>query len=176
MTHEIIIYNRNVSFEIGNVGSITFLSERSVLCFLFSEDDNLCLSDWSELLFLSFQLVKDEKSRPSCLACWFWYRRIALSDLYGSKFWAELCKKLLQCFFHWIRPHWGIEFFISRWNINIAAFSDRVIWLTKWSFHNVFLFSLSSVCWQAAQKIVAYLTMFDCYISPSRWWDYVCFA
>ena len=41
-------------FEIGNVGSITFLSERSVLCFLFSEDDNLCLSDWSELLFLSF--------------------------------------------------------------------------------------------------------------------------
>ena len=55
--------------EIGNVGSITFLSERSVLCFLLSEDDNLCLSDWSELLFLSFQLVKDEKSRPSCLAC-----------------------------------------------------------------------------------------------------------
>ena len=79
-------------------------------------------------------------------------------------------------FFHWIRPHWGIEFSISRWNINIVAFSDRVIWLTKWSFHNVFLFSLSSVCWQAAQKIVAYLTMFDCYISPSRWWDYVCFA
>ena len=54
MTHEIIIYNRNVSFEIGNVGSITFLSERSVLYFLLSEDENLCLSDWSELLFLSF--------------------------------------------------------------------------------------------------------------------------
>ena len=54
MTDEIIIYNRNVSFEIGNVGSITFLSERSVLCFLLSEDDNLCLSDWSDLLFLSF--------------------------------------------------------------------------------------------------------------------------
>ena len=54
MTHEIIIYNRYVSFEIGNVCSITFLSERSVLCFLLSEDDNLCLSDWSELLFLSF--------------------------------------------------------------------------------------------------------------------------
>ena len=176
MTHEIIIYNSYVSFEIGNVSSITFLSERSVLCFLFSEDDNLCLSDWSELLFLSFQLVKDEKSRPSCLACWFWYRRIALSDLYGSKFWAELWKKLLQCFFHWIRPHWGIEFYVSRWNINMVAFSDRVIWLTKWSFHNVFLFSLSSVFWQAAQKIVAYLTMFDCYISPSRWLDYVCFA
>ena len=69
LTHEIIIYNRNISFEIGNVGSITFLLERSVLCFLLSEDENLCLSDWSELLFLSFQLAKDEKSRPSCLAC-----------------------------------------------------------------------------------------------------------
>ena len=53
---------------------------------------------------------------------------------------------------HWIRPHWDIEFSISRWNINIVAFSDRVIWLTKWSFHNVFLFSLSSVCWLAALR------------------------
>ncbi len=35
-----------------------FLLERSVLlvCFLFSEDDDLCLS---ELVFLSFGLVKD---------------------------------------------------------------------------------------------------------------------
>ncbi len=54
MTHEIIIYNRYLRSEIGNVCSITFLSERTVLCFLLSEDDNLCLSDWSELLFLSF--------------------------------------------------------------------------------------------------------------------------
>ena len=53
MTHEIIIYNRYCS-EIRNVRSITFLSERTVLCFLLSEDDNLCRSDWSELLFLSF--------------------------------------------------------------------------------------------------------------------------
>ena len=40
MTHEIIIYNRYLRSEIGNVCSITFLSERTVLCFLLSEDDN----------------------------------------------------------------------------------------------------------------------------------------
>ena len=171
-------------FEIGNVGSITFLSERSVLCFLFSEDDNLCLSDWSELLFLSFQLVKDEKSRPSCLACWFWYRRIALSDLYGSKFWAELWKKLLQCFFiefgliealnflfHIeILTQLSFQIELSDWRNGLSitsllfrcqAFADLLLWET---------------CSKAAQKIEVNLTMFDCYTSPSRWWDYVCFA
>ena len=38
------------------------------------------------------------------------------------------------------------------WNINMVNFSDRVIWLTKWSFHNVFNFSLSSVRWLAALR------------------------
>ncbi len=36
--------------------------------------------------------------------------------------------------------YWILYFtlkFISRWSINMVAFSDRVIWLTKWFFHNV---------------------------------------
>ncbi len=40
-------------FEIRSVCSLAFLSERSVLCFLFSEDDDFRRSDLSELLFLS---------------------------------------------------------------------------------------------------------------------------
>jgi hypothetical protein len=47
---------------------LRFLVKRSFLECFFSEDDDCCLSDLSDLLFLSFGLVKDGGSRPSCLA------------------------------------------------------------------------------------------------------------
>ncbi len=62
------------------------LVERSYLEFFFSEDDDCCLSDLSDLLFLSFGFVKDGGSRPNCLVWLFRYCNIAaLSGLYGSK-------------------------------------------------------------------------------------------
>ena len=153
----------------------------------FYQNDQFCVSSYPRMrIYVS--LIG--QSYCSYLSNWWKMENQDLAVLHADSDTAELrylvcmaqsfelsfVKSFCNVFFHWIRPHWGIEFSISRWNINMVAFSDRVIWLTKWSFHNVFLFSLSSVCWQAAQKIVAYLTMFDCYISPSRWWDYVCFA
>ena len=105
MIHEISIYNRQISisanFDLKSETSVRlrFLSERSVLCFFLFEDNDLCLSDSSELLFVSFGLVKDGTSRLSCLACWFRYCRIALSGLHGSQFWDELGNMLLQCLF-----------------------------------------------------------------------------
>jgi hypothetical protein len=66
----------SLTFSIRTIGSVILLSRRWWFVF----------SDLSELLFLSYGLAKDGKSRPSCLECWFRYCKIALSGLYGSKF------------------------------------------------------------------------------------------
>ena len=77
-------------FEIGSVCSLSFLSERSVLYFFRSKEDDFCLSTLFKLCCFSFGLAKEGASRPSCLACWLRYSMIALSGLYRSN--VELCQ------------------------------------------------------------------------------------
>ena len=77
-------FPRDFVFEIGSVCSLSFLSERSVLFFFLSEEDDFSFSILFELCYFSFGLAKDGASRPNCLVCWLRYCVIALSGLYCS--------------------------------------------------------------------------------------------
>ena len=159
MIHEISIYNRQISIW----------NWKRRFAYVSYQNDQFCVSSYLRIM-IYVSLIR--RSYCSYLSDWWKMEHQDLVVLHVDSDIAEL--RYLVCMAqsfelglvtsfcnvfslnsaslrYWIC--W-ISASVKRWhwNINMVNFSDRVIWLTKWSFHNVFNFSLSSVRWLAALR------------------------